>query len=293
MGDQNCSIAILARTRPDLAIDAAARVLCVQYLLIEQPQSPNLPEFSALAFSGLPKLFVFLLLRKHTQTPLVFNNPNVFIIDFKCGMFRGEPVRWNKKTIKTGYQNINGINISFIGCLQQKSIIKMDIIALIRGIFTEFSNNYYFVFSNGFSTMPGNNNKLGEVFLLDFKQKMKDKKYFKALKRLYSYFKIKKNKKMQNKLLDFFNSDVGKLNYQINNLQIIYDVIDNKFHKPKKSDVIYNLNIIKKNLPYELKPLIDNILNIPTLRKMKIRIQDVINELTDIVNDKTIEQIKI
>ena len=25
------------------------------------------------------------------------NNPNVFIIDFKCGMFRGEPVRWNKK----------------------------------------------------------------------------------------------------------------------------------------------------------------------------------------------------
>ena len=98
---------------------------------------------------------------------------------------------------------------------------------------------------------------------------------------------------MQNKLLDFFNSDVGKLNYQINNLQIIYDVIDNKFHKPKKSDVIYNLNIIKKNLPYELKPLIDNILNIPTLRKMKIRIQDVINELTDIVNDKTIEQIKI
>ena len=157
------------------------------------------------------------------------NNPNVFIIDFKCGMFRGEPVRWNKKTIKTGYQNINGINISFIGCLQQKSIIKMDIIALIRGIFTEFSNNYYFVFSNGFSTMPGNNNKLGEVFLLDFKQKMKDKKYFKALKQLYSYFKIKKNKKMQNKLLDFFNSDVGKLNYQINNLQIIYDVIDNKF----------------------------------------------------------------
>ena len=72
MGDQNCSIAILACARPDLAVNAAARVLCVQYLLIEQPQSPNLPEFSALAFSGLPKLFVFLLLRKHTRTPLVF-----------------------------------------------------------------------------------------------------------------------------------------------------------------------------------------------------------------------------
>ena len=70
MGDQNCSIAILVHARPDLAVDAAVRVLCVQYLLIEQPQSPNLPEFSALAFSGLSKLFVFLLLQKHTQTPL-------------------------------------------------------------------------------------------------------------------------------------------------------------------------------------------------------------------------------
>ena len=73
MGDQNCSIAILARARPNLAVNAAARVLCVQYLLIEQPQSPNLPEFSALAFSGLPKLFAFLLLRKHTQTPPCFH----------------------------------------------------------------------------------------------------------------------------------------------------------------------------------------------------------------------------
>ena len=114
------------------------------------------------------------------------NNPNIFITDFKCGMFRGQPVRWNKFTIKDGFQNIDGINITFISCLQMKSIIKMDIIALVNGIFTEFSNNYYFTFPNGFSTMPGQETKLSDVLLFQFQQKIKQKQYFKALKRLYS-----------------------------------------------------------------------------------------------------------
>ena len=217
------------------------------------------------------------------------SNPKIFITDFKCGMFRGQPVRWNKNTIKDGFQNIDGINITFINCLQMKSIIKMDIIALINGVFTEFSNNYYFTFSDGFSTMPGNNTKLSNVFLFQFQQKMKEKKYFKALKRLYSYFKLKKNKKMQQTMIDFFNSNVGKLNYQINNLQIIDAVLNNPFRQPNKSDIINNLNIIKKNLPLELDPFIDIILRRPTLQTMKLAIQDVIQQLTEVVNEQTMD----
>ena len=234
--------------------------------------------------------FFLEILRKFQQRFMkAQNSPNVFITDFKCGMFRGQPVRWNKHTIKDGFQNIDGINISFINCLQQKSIIKMDIIALINGIFTEFSNNYYFTFSDGFSTMPGNDTKLTDVFLFQFQQKIKEKKYFKALKRLYSYFKIKKNKKMQQTMIDFFNSNVGKLNYQINNLQIIDAVLNNPFCQPKKSDVIHNLNIIKNNLPPELAQKIDTILRCPTLQTMKLAIQDVIQQLTEVVNEQTME----
>ena len=47
MGDQNCSLAILARAWPDLAVDAGMRVLCVDYLLVKQNSNLNLPEFSA------------------------------------------------------------------------------------------------------------------------------------------------------------------------------------------------------------------------------------------------------
>ena len=113
------------------------------------------------------------ILKKFQQKfSIAQNDPKIFITDFKCGMFRGQPVRWNKYTIKDGFQNIDGINIHFINCLQQKSSIKMDIIALVNQIFTEFSNNYYFTFPDGFTTMPGDNTKkeqkndanLGRVF---------------------------------------------------------------------------------------------------------------------------------
>ena len=157
------------------------------------------------------------------------NNPNVFITDFKCGMFRGQPVRWNKYTIKEGFQNIDGVNICFINCLQMKSIIKMDIIAL----------------SQNFQT----------IIILPFQMVF----------------------------------HVGKLNYQINNLQIIDAVLNNPFHQPKKSDVIHNLNIIKKNLPLDLEQLIDTILRRPTLQTMKLAIQDVIRQLTEVVNEQTMD----
>ena len=98
---------------------------------------------------------------------------------------------------------------------------------------------------------------------------------------------------MQQTLVEFFNSNVGKLNYQINNLQILDAVLDNPFRQPKKSDIINNLNIIKKNLPIDLDQLIELILRRPTLQTMRLAIQDIIKQLTDVVNEQTIEFVDI
>lgn len=215
------------------------------------------------------------------------NNPNIFITDMKCGMFRGLPLRWDKHDIRRGFKIIDGLTIHFVNCLQQKSIIKMDIIALVNGIFTEFSNNYYFTFPDGFSTMPVQGNKLVDVMFMEFQNKMKDKKYFKALKRLYSFFKLNKNKKMQDNLIHFFNSDVGKLNYQINGLQIMEEVIGNSFRRVKKSDIVHNLLVIKNHLPVEYHKLIDRILRQSTLPLMKTEITNAIDHLNDVVNEQT------
>jgi predicted transcriptional regulator len=45
--------------------------------------------------------------------------------------------------MKTGKQVVNSKTIYFTDCLLMKSVMKMDIIALMNGVFTEFSENYY------------------------------------------------------------------------------------------------------------------------------------------------------
>ena len=45
--------------------------------------------------------------------------------------------------------------------------------------------------------MPIKGNKITDIFLIEFQRYLKAKKYFKSLKRLYSYFKAKKNKQYQ------------------------------------------------------------------------------------------------
>jgi hypothetical protein len=217
---------------------------------------------------------------------------NVYITDFKCGRFRQQVVRWNRHTIKDGFQTIDGHRINFVDCLQDKSTIKMDIIALVDGIFTEFSNNYYFIFSKGFSTTPVIANTLSDIFLMEYQKYFKLKKYFKALKRLYSYFKEKKDSKHEALLLNFFNSDVGYFNSHVNSLNIIYDVMENPFKQPSKSDIIKNLRFVQFNLPSKYKELIDGILRKPTMQLMRNEIQKVIDELTEVVNKYTLDFIQ-
>jgi len=70
-------------------------------------------------------------------------NPNIWITDFKCGVFRGQPQKWSKEEIKRGYKNIDGNILLFTDCLQQKSRIKLDIIAIDKDHnITEYSDIY-------------------------------------------------------------------------------------------------------------------------------------------------------
>ena len=73
-------------------------------------------------------------------------NPKIFITDFKCGMdTNDEPLRWNYYDMKRGSKKLtDGRDISFQQAMTQKTTCKMDIIALINGLFCEFSENYNF-----------------------------------------------------------------------------------------------------------------------------------------------------
>jgi hypothetical protein len=178
---------------------------------------------------------------------IALGNKDIFITDFKCGEIGGVPLRWNKKNIKTGVQIVKGKRITLCKALEMKSIIKMDIIAQIDGIFQEFSCNYRFNFGGitNYDTEDIRDNLLGDV-----KEYYKKGNSFKALRRLYSFVKISKREpSIVRGLQKYFNSPIGIMNKCKNQLEILILMLEQKFRPVPKIDLVENLEWIKNQLP--------------------------------------------
>lgn len=186
------------------------------------------------------------------------SNKDIYIMDFKCGIYNSEPLRWNKDTIQQGYQLINNNRqISFISALNMVSTIKLDVIAFINNVFVEFSCNYYLIHDiDGKIHKSFENKETDEILLslkLDVVKYNNEGNYFKSLKRLTAL------RKLQNLSIDkfvrFFNSKIGKLNYLLNGIDIIVQVMQNTFREVPKHDIYSHLKQIDKDLPVKYKNL--------------------------------------
>lgn len=217
------------------------------------------------------------------------NKSNIFITDFKCGvLYGGIPIRWNKDTIKKGYQIIEDRKINFIDCLKQTSTIKIDIIALIDGKFTEFSENYYLTLGNYKTFNDINKHYLNVGLLRNYQKYIKEDKPFKALKRLYSYQKL--NNKINPKLITFLNSKIGKLNKLSGDIEILINILD----LPIIQEVIKrNLQLIADELPSlyknKLKEIINNYSN---NEELKIKLEQLREEINNKIRENTNKWIK-
>ena len=170
-------------------------------------------------------------------------NSNIWIIDFKCGMFRGQPIRWDKESIKLGYVVINDEPKYFVDCLQQESRIKMDVIAVdANGILNEYSDIYFIRIGDMSLSREINEEEAAKGIYSDFHYYIEDKNYYKAVKRLYSYAKITNNKPLMRDLLKVINSNLGVNSKMIADLGIISALISNNFKKVNKKLIVYNLS---------------------------------------------------
>jgi hypothetical protein len=227
------------------------------------------------------------------------DNEDIYITDFKCGFDKGGiPLRWNYNDMMKGYKYIDDRKIYFINCLHLKSTIKIDVLYIDQeGRINEISQNYYFKFGD---IQTYNNKSIKELktsLLIDFKNLYYDeKKLYKALKRLYSYYKITNNKTKINKLVSFFNSDVGYYSKLLSDLQSLILLIEQKFRKVKKSIIYNNISILyydenNEKFKIYLKNLIENFKNLNIFQ-----IKDIINEIIDYIeetiNNDTYEFIK-
>jgi hypothetical protein len=218
-------------------------------------------------------------------------NSNYFITDFKCGIGKdGEPLRWTYNDMMKGVNN----GVTFQEALKMKSTIKLDLIVLVDGIFTEFSENYYFNLGGHTNyykeEMEPSFNKLSIQKSLD--EYLVEDNYWKALKRLFSLMlydvKGKSNKLLKTvaDLIDFFNSDIGLINKARNELDILLLVLEQTFRVPKIKDIFYNITQIN-NWCREAGLNIDFLflLRKRSLTQIEKSIRLLRDQLYDIVND--------
>ena len=69
---------------------------------------------------------------------IIGNSENTIITDFKMGEFRGKALRWDYEAIKRRENN----GITFDQALKQKSMIKLDVVTLLNGIYIEMTEVY-------------------------------------------------------------------------------------------------------------------------------------------------------
>lgn len=165
------------------------------------------------------------------------NNKRVVITDFKCGIGRANiPYRWTYKDIKRGYlYDDNNEKIYFIDQLQKQSIIKIDILAFIKKEYIEITMNYYFNFGDIDKTYT---NKSFDDVLISIKKDALDYRdegnYYKSLKRLNSYYRLKNKSNKQ--LIKLINSNFGILSRKKSLLEGLLYAIKNK-SKFNKEDI--------------------------------------------------------
>jgi len=212
-----------------------------------------------------------------------------FITDFKCGLDKhNESLRWSYDDIMRG--SCQGI--LFNDAIKMNSTIKLDIVYLLNGIFTEITEVYFIKLGKhqNYDNKELNSKNIKNELQKEFHELVNENNYFKALKRLFSILQIEKKFSDVDKFIHFFNSESGIL-YKANaDLQILITVIDNKFRKPEISDIKNNLQIIKQNLSIQTEThkncskIIDSICERKKLTEMIIFIQKLSEYISKVYN---------
>lgn len=192
---------------------------------------------------------------------------DVYITDFKAGVYESQVVRWSKEQVLLGYQDIETHRVFLADCLMNKdqNIIKLDVIAYIEGKYAEISCNYYFTESE----KP--KDQLFLSLLLDIKKYYHANKLMKMYKRIYSYRML--HKQDVSELITLFNSEIGFLNMLLHDIDVLVFMEDEGI-RADANNVERMKKRIYSQLPNQFKKLTD-------LRILRENLMNLINKLLE------------
>jgi len=211
---------------------------------------------------------------------IIKSAPNTVISDFKCGSSpNGFPLRWDYSEIHSGINN----GVSFDEAIQQKGIIKLDIISFINGRFVEITEVYN-VKINGKSNMDYTNEEVVKSITADYKDEVKKLNFMKALKKMYSISKLINNKDpLLDILVNYFNSPIGLLYRCKADLETILTILS--YNKFELKDIIESLQTLKEQISaFPVNNDIEKISKIKLKADMKTQLKKQIQNINDFVN---------
>jgi len=195
-------------------------------------------------------------LKKYLKNPLISAKQRREILK-ATGEDRIEKVRdlyilrWKHADVIRGYINLcDGTHYPLSCAMMDKTTMKIDLIIKVGNQFAEVSENYYIKVGGETNFTKQPTKKELESDLEEDIQYYSKKDSFKSLKRLFSLLQIeggKKNKPKMDKLVEFFNGQVGLLNKIKNELGILETLLEQP-RKPKWEDVEANLQFIKEQI---------------------------------------------
>ncbi len=218
---------------------------------------------------------------------LAMKDPDMFIIDFKCGEDeKGEPIRWTYKDMVNPK-----LKDKFMNCLVMKATMKLDMIVFFNGSAVEITDNYFLTIGKHKHSDEKPKNDTIKSLVEDYNILISEKKYFKALKRLFSIQTIEN--KPSEKLINLFNSDLGRLYKAISDINTIILLLEQTFKKCPLNKIINNLQIIKYSVSKVVSvnvnfvtTEIDNICKIKNTNKIKSKLESLSEKLRNILNTK-------
>lgn len=223
-----------------------------------------------------------------------YENPDYYIIDFKCGMHGDEPIRWSYDDMKKGYVSIDNRSISFEECLlHDNNKIKMDLCYVLNGLFTDINCLYLFHIVAKKNDLKKEkktiNTEMIKTLQEEIKELQKEGLYYKMLKRSFSLSMLKG--KVNKDILKIINSDYGMFYKFISMLTFVVEVLDQTFKPIDISLVKSNLEYIKQfgsNITeFDIDNILDKLIMIIKMpkKKMLLALQDLIMSCEKYLND--------
>jgi hypothetical protein len=202
----------------------------------------------------------------------VFKKPFKYLIETKIGEYKNKKLIWTQKQIQNGTNK----GITLEQAIKMDALIKTDIILPQGNSFVEIS----IIYNTKYQTQ-----KTKEQIESEFEDEIKEyskNNSFKALKRLYSLLSLDdKNMKLKEKLIKFFNSDLGLVNKVGNDLSTLSLLVSKfRIHYKKIYDNTQMLKEKMSVIPWISVKKFDEI----TSKNYKSKIKEIIEYIRDKVN---------